>query len=152
MLAAQGARPADEHAADELYARTWAQLSLDVHALAASAPQLMKTIVPASAEAMLSVRLAPGQTLDEIVPTVERLLREGAPPGAEVEVTLLAGCDPGRFDAGASAIALAADASSTSPTATFMPPDERLRVEHLDLGVAAARELFRAWGSLSASA
>ena len=38
------------------------------------------------------------------------------------------------------------------PDGNIHAPNERLRVEHLDLGVAAARELFHAWGSLSASA
>jgi acetylornithine deacetylase/succinyl-diaminopimelate desuccinylase-like protein len=182
VLAGQGARPADVHAADELYLRTWAAPALDVHALAAGAPQLMKTIVPAAAEAMLSVRLAPGQQLEQVVPALERLLRAGAPAGAELEVTLLAGCDPGRFDADARAIGLAAEAFERAlgvrpllvrsggslpivpalaargiptvvtgfdlPDGNIHAPNERLLVEHLELGVAAARELFLGWKNL----
>jgi acetylornithine deacetylase/succinyl-diaminopimelate desuccinylase-like protein len=182
VLAGQGARPADADAAEDLYVRTWAEPALDVHALAAGAPQLMKTIVPAAAEAMLSLRLAPGQSLAQLAPEVERLLRAAAPAGAELEVTLLAGCDPGRFDPEAPAITLAADAFERAlgtrpllvrsggsipivpalaargiatvltgfdlPEGNIHAPNERLLVEHLELGVRAARELFRSWGEL----
>ena len=38
------------------------------------------------AEANLSIRLAPGQEVDEIAPAVERLLRDALPAGAELEI------------------------------------------------------------------
>ncbi|MDX6411235.1 MAG: hypothetical protein QOE91_751, partial [Gaiellaceae bacterium] len=94
----------------DFYRRTWAEPSLDVHSLRAGAPGLMKTIVPATAEAMLSMRLAPGQTLEQVVPAIELIVRDAVPAGAELELELLAGCDPGRFDPAAPAIGLAADA------------------------------------------
>ena len=43
----------------------------------------------------LSIRLAPGQNVDEIVPEVERLLRESAPAGAELEIELWSSSPPG---------------------------------------------------------
>ena len=40
VLAAQGARPADERAAEELYLRTWVEPAVDVHGLDGGSPQL----------------------------------------------------------------------------------------------------------------
>jgi acetylornithine deacetylase/succinyl-diaminopimelate desuccinylase-like protein len=109
-LAAQGAHAADAEAAAGFYRRTWAEPSLDVHSVHAGARGLMKTIVPATAEAMLSMRLAPGQTLEHVVPALERVVRDAVPAEAKLELELLAGCDPGSFDPRAPAIGLAADA------------------------------------------
>jgi acetylornithine deacetylase/succinyl-diaminopimelate desuccinylase-like protein len=162
--------------------RTWAEPSLDVHSLNAGAPGLMKTIVPATAEAMLSMRLAPGQSLEQVVLAIERIVRDTVPAEAELELELLAGCDPGSFDPTAPAIALAADAFERAlgvrpafvrsggslpivpalagrgiptvltgfdlPDGNIHAPNERLLVAHLEAGVAAARELFVAWGQL----
>ena len=44
-------------------------------------PHLQKTVLPVEAVANLSIRLAPGQTVEEIAPALERLLREAAPDG-----------------------------------------------------------------------
>jgi acetylornithine deacetylase/succinyl-diaminopimelate desuccinylase-like protein len=184
LLEAQGAAPADANAAADFYVRTWAEPSLDVHALSAGAPGLMKTIVPAAAEAMFSLRLAAGQSLDTIVPAVERIVREAVPAGADIELELLAACEPGSFDGRDAAIVAAAGAFERAlgvrptfarsggslpivaalagrgiptvvtgfdlPDGNIHAPNERLLVEHLELGVAAARELFVAWGQLPA--
>lgn len=110
VLAAEGARPADERAAEELYLRTTAEPSVDVHGLAAGSPHLIKTVIPCQAEANLSIRLAPGQRPEEIAPLLERLLREGAPPGAEVEVEVLSVARPALVDPSAPALRLALEA------------------------------------------
>ena len=86
LLAAQGARPADARAADELYLRTWTEPAVDVHGLAGGEPHLQKTVLPVVGEANVSIRLAPGQDVATIAPEMERLLREAAPEGADVEV------------------------------------------------------------------
>jgi acetylornithine deacetylase/succinyl-diaminopimelate desuccinylase-like protein len=107
-LAGQGGRPADERAAEEFYARTWAEPSLDVNGIAGGEARLQKTVLPVFAEANVSMRLAPGQRVEDIVPTVERLLREAAPAGADVAVDLWSSASPGLIPPNAAPIELAA--------------------------------------------
>ena len=94
-LAAQGARPADPRAAEEFYLRTFAEPALDVNGIDCGSPHLQKTVLPVLANANVSIRLAPGQKVDEIAPEVERLLREATPEGAELTVALLSSSPPG---------------------------------------------------------
>jgi acetylornithine deacetylase/succinyl-diaminopimelate desuccinylase-like protein len=79
VLADGGARPADGRATDDFYVRTWAQPAVDVNGIAGGEPHLQKTVLPVTAEANVSIRLAPGQDPEEIAPAFERLLREAAP-------------------------------------------------------------------------
>jgi len=109
-LSEQGARPADERAAEELYVRTWAEPAVDVHGIEGGSPRLQKTVLPVLAEANLSIRLAPGQALEEIAPELERLLREAAPEGAEVEIERWSAAPPGLISPDAKAVRLALDA------------------------------------------
>jgi acetylornithine deacetylase/succinyl-diaminopimelate desuccinylase-like protein len=109
-LAGQGARPLDGAAADEFYVRTWAEPSVTVHGLAGGSPQLQKTVLPVEAYANVSIRLAPGQTVEGIAPAFERLLREAAPAGADVEVELWSNSPPGLVPPDATAVRLAQDA------------------------------------------
>jgi acetylornithine deacetylase/succinyl-diaminopimelate desuccinylase-like protein len=109
-LAALHAVPADERAADEFYLRTWAEPSVDVHGLAGGSPHLQKTVLPVQADANVSIRLAPGQTVEAIAPVFQRLVREAAPAGAEVDVKLLSSSDPGLVPPESPALQLAADA------------------------------------------
>ena len=71
---------------------------------------LQKTVLPVEAVANLSIRLAPGQTVEEIAPAVERLLREAAPAGAELEIELWSSSPPGLVPPDAKAIQLGLDA------------------------------------------
>ena len=87
-IAAAGSRPADAAAAEEFYLRTWAEPSVDVNGIEGGSPTLQKTVIPVEAEANVSIRLVAGQDPAVIVPAFERLLREAAPEGAEVEVEL----------------------------------------------------------------
>ena len=82
-LAEQGARPKDARAAEDFYLRTFAEPAIDVNGIATGSPLLQKTVLPVEAVANVSIRLAPGQKVEEIAPVVERLLRESAPAGAE---------------------------------------------------------------------
>ena len=109
-LAQEGARPADERAADEYYVRTWAEPSVDVNGILGGEPLLTKTVLPVAADANVSIRLAPGQRAAEIGPVFERLLREAAPEGAELEVTRLSDARPGLVPPDAPAIRLGLDA------------------------------------------
>ncbi len=182
VLAEQAARPADASAAEEFYLRTWGEPSVDVNGVEGGSPQLQKTVIPVVAEANLSIRLAPGQRPEEIVPEVERLLRESAPAGAEIEVELWSSAPPGLIPPDTAAIRLGQDAFERAlgvrplllraggtlpvvpaladrgiptivtgfdlPEGNLHSPNERLLVEHVPLGVAAARELFTALAGL----
>jgi acetylornithine deacetylase/succinyl-diaminopimelate desuccinylase-like protein len=177
VLAGQGARPADPRATDEFYRRIWAEPSADVHGLAGGSADLQKTVLPVLGEANLSIRLAPGQRVAQIAPEVERLLREAAPEGADVEIELWSTAEPGLVDTNAPAVQLGLDAFERAlgarpllirsggtlpivpaladrgipaivtgfalPESNIHSPNERLLLEYLPLGVAAARELFR---------
>jgi acetylornithine deacetylase/succinyl-diaminopimelate desuccinylase-like protein len=110
MLGAAAASPADVRAADEFYLRTTAEPSVDVNGIAGGSPVLQKTVLPVFAEANLSIRLAPGQDVEEIAAAVERLLREAAPEGAQVEVTRLSWAAAGLVPPDAPAVQLAQDA------------------------------------------
>ena len=109
-LAAQGARPADPHAADEFYLRTLAEPSLDVNGVESGSPHLQKTVLPVQAVANVSIRLAPGQQADEIAAELRGLLADAAPPGADVEIELLATARPGLVPPDARPVQLALDA------------------------------------------
>ena len=110
VLSDQGARPMDATAAEEFYVRTWGEPSLDVNGVEGGSPQLQKTVIPVGAEANLSIRLAAGQKVEEIVPEVERLLREAAPEGAELEVDLWSAAPPGLVSPDSAVIRLGQDA------------------------------------------
>jgi len=105
VLTEPGGRPL-EGAAAAYYVRNGADASLDVNALHGGEP---RTIVPAQASATFTVRLAPRQRAAEIRATVERLLRENLPPGADLELGWQVG-DPALFDPSLPAIRLAAEA------------------------------------------
>jgi acetylornithine deacetylase/succinyl-diaminopimelate desuccinylase-like protein len=90
VLAAQGARRADARAAEELYVRTVAEPAVDVHGLAGGEPRLQKTVIAVEAEANVSIRLVPRQDDQAIAAEMERLMREAAPEGADVEIKLVA--------------------------------------------------------------
>jgi acetylornithine deacetylase/succinyl-diaminopimelate desuccinylase-like protein len=90
VLAAQGARPADPRAAEDVYLRTFAEPAVDVHGLISGEPRLQKTVLPVEAEANVSIRLVPGQDDNVIAAEMKRLMLEAAPEGAEVDVELLA--------------------------------------------------------------
>jgi acetylornithine deacetylase/succinyl-diaminopimelate desuccinylase-like protein len=109
-LEAQGARPMDPRAAEEFYLRTFAEPALDVNGFESGSPHLQKTVLPVEAVANLSIRLAPGQRVEEIAPEVERLLREAAPEGAELEIERWSSSPPGLIPPDAKAIQLGLEA------------------------------------------
>jgi len=109
LLMDQGARPSDPQAARDFYIRTWAEPAVDVNGVEGGSPQLQKTVLPVLAEANVSIRLAPGQDPDVIAPEVERLLREAAPAGADVEVERWSDARPGLIPADAPAVRIAQD-------------------------------------------
>ncbi|MBD0328843.1 MAG: M20/M25/M40 family metallo-hydrolase [Thermoleophilia bacterium] len=181
-LGEAGAIPYDERAADEFYTRTWAEPAVDVNGILGGKPGLRNTTIPAQAEANFSIRLAPGQRPDEIAAAAERLLREAAPPGVELELVLESATPPGLADPEAAAIRLGVEAFEralgrrpllvrSGGTLPIMPaladngiptiltgfalpesnvhsPNERILVDYLERGLAAARELLVTLGRL----
>ena len=182
VLADQGARPADPTAAEEFYLRTWAGPAVDVHGIEGGSPILQKTVLPVFAETNLSIRLAPGQEVEEISAAMERLLRDAAPAGADLEIERWSYSPPGLVRPDERAVQLGLDAfervlgvrpllvrSGGSlpivpalaekgiptvitgfdlPEGNIHSPNERLLLEYLPLGVAAARELFLGYAAL----
>jgi acetylornithine deacetylase/succinyl-diaminopimelate desuccinylase-like protein len=110
VLAEGGARPADVAAADDFYLRTWAEPAVDVNGIAGGEPQLQKTVLPVTAQANVSIRLAPGQDPDQVAPVFERLIHNAAPEGADVELERWSSAPPGLIPPDAPAIQLALDA------------------------------------------
>ena len=182
VLAEQGARAADPEAAQQFYVRTWAEPSVDVNGLEGGSPQLQKTVLPVLAEANLSIRLAPGQSVEEIAPALERLLRDATPEGAELDVELLSSSPPGLVPPDSRAVQLGLDAFERAtgrrpllirsggtlpiipalaakgiptiltgfdlPEGNVHSPNERLLLEYLPLGIAAAREVLTSLAAL----
>ena len=109
-LADQGARPADSRAGEEFYLRTFAEPALDVNGIDSGSPHLQKTVLPVRADANVSIRLAPGQDVDEIGAALSRLLRDAAPRGAELDVQLLASAPGAIVPSDAKAIQLGLNA------------------------------------------
>ncbi|MDP9227222.1 MAG: M20/M25/M40 family metallo-hydrolase [Actinomycetota bacterium] len=105
-----GGRPLLPSSGTEYYERNWADASVDVHGIEGGDARQIRTMVPCTARAKVSVRLAPGQSSAAIAPELERLLRAGAPLGAEVEISVLSTGEPAVFDPATPALKLAAEA------------------------------------------
>jgi acetylornithine deacetylase/succinyl-diaminopimelate desuccinylase-like protein len=181
-LAGQGARPADPRAAEEFYLRTFGEPALSINGVNSGSPVLQKTVIPVEAVANVSIRLAPGQQVDVIAAAFEQLVREAAPPGADLDVQLLSSAPAGLVAPDARAIQLGLDAFERAtgvrpalirtggtlpivpalaergiptvitgfslPDANIHSPNERLPVDHIPLGIAAAKALFEEFASL----
>jgi acetylornithine deacetylase/succinyl-diaminopimelate desuccinylase-like protein len=94
VIAAAGATPHDNTAADEFYLRTFAQPSLDVNGILGGKPGLLNTTIPAAAQANFTIRLAPGQDLETIAAAAEKLVRQAAPDDAQVEIEVESSARP----------------------------------------------------------
>jgi acetylornithine deacetylase/succinyl-diaminopimelate desuccinylase-like protein len=110
QLEHSGAAPIVPGADDEFYVRTLADTSLDVNGIAGGSPDLVKTVLPVEARANVSMRLAPGQDPDAIRAAFERLVREGLPAGAELEISLRNSARPALTPSDAAVLRLASDA------------------------------------------
>jgi acetylornithine deacetylase/succinyl-diaminopimelate desuccinylase-like protein len=107
VIAAAGGRPVHPGAGAEYYERNWGDASLDVNGIAGGDAVQARTIVPARAQAILSMRLAAGQSSDAMFAVLEGLLVGAAPAGATVTVRRLGTGDPAAFDPSDPAIGLA---------------------------------------------
>ncbi len=103
VLAEVGARPVAPGAGDAYRERNGADASLDVNLIQAGEA---RTIVPAQARAVLSMRLAPRQDPERMRAVLEGLLRDALPDGAELEATFRTAA-PALTDAAQPAVQLA---------------------------------------------
>ena len=110
VLANAGATPMDAEAAEAFYQRTLAGPAVDVNGLTGGEPVLQKTVLPVFAEANVSIRLAPGQDVEEISTAFERLLRDAAPEGAQLEIERRSSAPAGLIPPDAPAVRLGLDA------------------------------------------
>jgi acetylornithine deacetylase/succinyl-diaminopimelate desuccinylase-like protein len=106
VIAEVGGRPVSPNAGRDYYARNGADASLEVNEFRGGEP---RTVVPATARATLSLRLAPRQRSREIKDVMESLLRSAIPDGAEVTMDWHV-ADPALSDAESPPIQLAAEA------------------------------------------
>jgi acetylornithine deacetylase/succinyl-diaminopimelate desuccinylase-like protein len=104
-----GGRPIDERSAETYYEQNWADASIDINGIAGGDAVQTRTIIPATANAKLSMRLAPDQRAADMGATLERLIREAAPSGADVDISWH-GNDPAVFDPTNQALKLGAEA------------------------------------------
>jgi acetylornithine deacetylase/succinyl-diaminopimelate desuccinylase-like protein len=108
-LALQGARPLDPNAAEQFNIRTMAEPSADVNGIIGGKPGIRNTTLSVQAAGEITVRLAPGQSVDTIGNAVEKLMRDAAPPRAELDIKWK-GVPAGLMRPDALAIQLGADA------------------------------------------
>jgi acetylornithine deacetylase/succinyl-diaminopimelate desuccinylase-like protein len=180
-LAGQGARPLDARAAEEFYIRTWAEPSADVVGILGGKPGLRNTTLSVFASGEFTIRLAPGQDVQAIGATAEKLLRDATPAGADVEIRW-DGSPPGLVHPDAPAVRLGLDAFERAlgvrpllvrsggtlpivpaladrgiptiltgfavPESNIHSPNEKMLVAYFGKGVAAVRELCRAFAQL----
>jgi acetylornithine deacetylase/succinyl-diaminopimelate desuccinylase-like protein len=110
ILAEASVSPLDPRAAEEFYVRTWAEPSLDVNGISGGKPEFVNTTLVVQAQARFTIRLAPGQDPERIADVAERLIREAAPTGAELEFERENSAAPGVFSPDLPAIRLGMDA------------------------------------------
>ncbi len=106
LIADMGAVAIGAASGADFYQRTGAEPSLDINLIAGGEP---RTIVPALAEAQLSLRLAPGQQAALLAATLRELLLADVPDGVAVELDGQH-ADAALFGVHEPAIALAAEA------------------------------------------
>lgn len=83
--------------------------ALDVHGIDAGSGNEMRTIVPSSAEAALSLRLVAGQRAQDMADALERLLRDALPAGAGIDFEWSL-AEAAAFDPGSRPLQLAREA------------------------------------------
>ena len=107
-IALGGGRPIDEAAASHFYERTWGDAALDLHGIVGGDAIQKRTIIPASAMAKFSIRLAMGQNANQIGEITEDLLRSAVPADAKADIEW-DGVDATMFDPNDPALLIAAD-------------------------------------------
>jgi acetylornithine deacetylase/succinyl-diaminopimelate desuccinylase-like protein len=87
-----------------VFERVWALPTFEIHGIRGGfVGEGAKTVIPAQATAKVSLRLVPGQKVEEVGRQLERAVAKAAPSWADVRVTLLHGGDPVQVDVSAPA-------------------------------------------------
>lgn len=86
VIEASGGIPINDEAVEDFYDRTWSHPSVDIHGIVAGSPYVQKTVIPAVADANVSMRLAPDQDADEMAAEIEQLMRSAVPAGVKLDV------------------------------------------------------------------
>jgi acetylornithine deacetylase/succinyl-diaminopimelate desuccinylase-like protein len=82
-----------------VYERVWALPTFEIHGIKGGfIGEGAKTVIPAQATAKVSLRLVPGQGVDEVGGALQRAVAALAPNWADAKVTLLHGGDPVQVD------------------------------------------------------
>lgn len=102
-----GGRPICEGSGKDYYAQNWADASLDINGIESGDARQIRTIIPVTASGKFSLRLAPGQSAERIRDTLDAILREAVPGGADVRINYQSMNDPALFDADSEAVTLA---------------------------------------------
>ncbi len=147
-----------------------------MHGIQVGDPSEVKTVIPCTAEATLSLRVAPGQDAAAMLDALAGMLEAAAPEGADVRVERVHAADAALVDQadpwvaraiaaigestgwpvtpirlGGSLPVVAAMVARGMPTVVtgfclpddqFHAPDERLRVDHLEIGTRAAMAML----------
>ena len=106
VIAESGGKPLDDRSGPDYYSHNGADAALDVNGIAGGDPVNARTIVPATAHAKLSMRLAPGQSARAMQQALEELLCAAAPAGAEVTIRFAHAGEPALFDPESEALRL----------------------------------------------
>jgi acetylornithine deacetylase/succinyl-diaminopimelate desuccinylase-like protein len=110
VISSVGGRPLIPASGARYYRQNGAEPAIDVNGIAGGDAIQKRTIVPAKANAKLSMRLAPGQSAQRMSAVVEELMRDAAPAGADVAIEFTGLSDPAMFDPESRALQLAAGA------------------------------------------
>ena len=110
VITSVGGRPLDARSGGRYYVQNGAEPALDVNGIAGGDAVQKRTIVPAQANAKLSMRLAPGQDAKRMSEVMDELLRAAVPEGADVAIEITGLSDPAMLDPESKALQLSAGA------------------------------------------
>lgn len=102
-----GARPLTPSSGRRYFEQNAGEPSVDVTMFRSGEA---RTIVPATAEANVTMRLAPGQSYAEMTVTLERLMRDAAPAGVDCDLAFMKGVGAASFDSASPPLRIAREA------------------------------------------
>jgi acetylornithine deacetylase/succinyl-diaminopimelate desuccinylase-like protein len=109
VIEESGSVAIDGSSGENYYRFTGSEPSFDLTGISGGAPDQIRTIIPARAQAKVSMRIAPGQDAEALAQVLMNLLEDAAPAGAKVTFDLHATSAPAIFDPDTPAMHLAAE-------------------------------------------